>query len=213
MKWKIAQFLERRWWKRYLSSKDPALYLASKRKYWQSVLDRLNHQPSKNGVTLDAGCGPAGVFILLHDKEQMTALDPLLGRYEQDLAIFNFSDYPAVTFHEAALESAVLPAGMFTTIYCFNAINHVEDWELALDQLTTFAANGATMIISSDVHRRPWLKFIFRLFPGDLLHPQQHNRADYREALRKRGWQIEAEQQLRSELIFEYVVWKVRLNR
>ncbi|PHI21097.1 hypothetical protein CEQ90_04710 [Lewinellaceae bacterium SD302] len=209
MKWKIAQYLERRWWKHYLRQKDAAEYLTDKRQYWQRTLNQLGHSAKAGNASLDAGCGPAGIFILLHDQERVTALDPLLERYATDLDIFSFSGYPKVDFITSPLETASLPAAGFETIYCFNAINHVRDWELALDRLTEWAAPGATMLISSDVHRRPWLKRIFRLLPGDLLHPQQHDAEAYHNALVKRDWRIDEKVILREELIFNYVGWRV----
>lgn len=157
---------------------------------------------------LDAGCGPAGVFIHLHPLEKVVALDPLLDRYEAELAIFDRADYPSVDFLHQALETHI-SGGLFDAIYCFNAINHVADWNRALDVLTAAAAPGAKMILTSDVHRHRWLKPIFQLLPGDLLHPQQHGPEAYRSALTNRGWHIDQELTLKREAIFDYTAWIV----
>jgi hypothetical protein len=76
-----------------------------------------------------------------------------------------------------------------------------------MDNLTAMAAPGAKMLLSSDVHRHKWLLPLFRALPGDVLHPQQHAAADYREALEQRGWRIDQEVVLRETTIFNYVVW------
>lgn len=157
---------------------------------------------------LDAGCGPAGIFIALHEIEKVTALDPLLDRYETELAIFQRTDYPQVEFLHQPLEVNI-PGQAFNAIYCFNAINHVANWERALDVLTAAAAPGCKMILTSDVHRHAWLEPVFRALPGDLLHPQQHSAEDYRAALLARGWTIEREACLRREAIFDYTAWVV----
>ena len=160
---------------------------------------------------LDAGCGPAGIFIHLHNQEKVTALDPLLDRYEAELDVFSRDQYPRVNFVRQPLED-LLTAEPFPAIYCFNAINHVADWDRALDTLTAVAAPGCRMILTSDVHRHAWLYPIFRLLPGDVLHPQQHRPQAYRDALRKRGWRIEREVVLKCEAIFDYTAWVVEFR-
>lgn len=211
LRWRLAQRLESYWWRRYLRNKRPEDYLTDKVAYWQRSLVELGWTPEKGRSVLDAGCGPAGIFIALHETERVTALDPLLDRYEAELEIFDRADYPQVTFLHQPLEKAI-PGQPYEAIYCFNAINHVANWGLALDTLTAAAAPGCKMILTSDVHRHAWLKPIFRALPGDLLHPQQHNAEAYRVALLARGWIIEKETLLRREAIFDYVGWVVTLK-
>ncbi|CAH1000212.1 hypothetical protein LEM8419_01360 [Neolewinella maritima] len=205
LRWRTAQYLELRWWRWYLRGRSPATYLVDKQAYWQRLLDQLQFTIDPDAQVLDAGCGPAGVFTLLHDRQRVTALDPLLPRYVT-LPIFSFEAYPTVTFLPEPLEEARLHE-TFSTIYCFNAINHVSDWSQSLDTLTRLARPGTRLILSSDVHRHDWLLPIFRALPGDALHPQQHLAADYRNALSRRGWRIDREQELRRERIFSYRAW------
>ncbi|WP_116124489.1 class I SAM-dependent methyltransferase [Lewinella sp. IMCC34183] len=204
-RWRLAQFLELRWWRRYLRRRPPGEYLRDKRAYWQRVLDQLEWEVQPGVRTLDAGCGPAGIFILLHDRQRITALDPLLVQYEE-LPVFDRAHYPAVRFLPLPLEAAGR-LDPYDCIYCFNAINHVADWEQCLDRLTQLARPGTRMILSSDVHRFGALYHLFRAVPGDALHPQQHRPAAYREALRRRGWRIERETLLRTTPIFDYRAW------
>jgi len=207
LRWRTAQWLERRWWRSYLKGKSPEEYLVDKRAYWARTLAELDWQPVTGRRVIDAGCGPAGIFIHLHEKEKVTALDPLLDKYEADLPIFNRADYPAVDFLHQPLEASLSEKKTFKAIYCFNAINHVADWGLALDALTALAAPGAKMIMTSDVHRHGWLLPVFQALPGDALHPQQHDAKAYRAALEDRGWKIDREIVLRTESIFEYIAW------
>ena len=189
----------------FLKGSSPADYLSDKRAYWQRVITQLDWQIDEDARVLDAGCGPAGVFIHLADVQQVTAIDPLLDRYRR-LAIFDRSDYPRVDFGTTTLE-AFRTDRPFDAIYCFNAINHVRDWEGSLDGLTAAARPGTRLLLTSDVHRHRWLLPIFRLLPGDALHPQQHLAEDYRRALSARGWQIDTEHSLRTERIYEYHAW------
>jgi len=212
LRWRLAQYLERRWWQRYLRDKSPEEYLKEKKKYWTKTLDQLDWVPEPGRRVLDAGCGPAGVFVHLHDLEQVTALDPLLGSYEKDLAIFRRGDYPNVKFLEQPLENDFTDEAPFDAIYCFNAINHVADWDGAIDALTAHARPGTRMIMTSDVHRHKLLLPVFKALPGDALHPQQHGPDAYRFALTRRGWRIEWEEVLRRESIFDYTAWVVTFD-
>ena len=89
-------------------------------------------------------------------------------------------------------------------IYCFNAINHFEDWSVGLDVLTKWCREDGKLILSSDVHRWRWLHFLFKWLPGDILHPHQHTARQYRKALQERGWLIQTEVVLRRAFIFDY---------
>lgn len=207
LRWRVAQYLERRWWQRYLRGKSPEEYLTDKKAYWQRTLTELGWAPVPERKVLDAGCGPAGVYIYLAETEKVTALDPLLDNYEADLAIFRRADYPGVRFLAQPLEQAFDEGASFDAIYCFNAINHVSDWDAALDVLTAHARSGTRLLMTSDVHRSKLLLPIFKALPGDALHPQQHGPEAYRSALQQRGWRIEREEVLRREAIFEYTAW------
>ena len=64
IRWKIAQFTERLWWKNYLRGKSPEDYLRWKQNYWLNFLQACGiEQNLLHGQNvLDAGCGPAGIF-------------------------------------------------------------------------------------------------------------------------------------------------------
>ena len=102
-------------------------------------------------------------------------MDPLIGQYEQQLDHFRSADYPWVRFHSQKLEEFEI-CRPYTHLFCLNAINHVDDWTLALRHLREAAGPGTQLILGVDVHRYRWLKQLFRLLPGDLLHPHQHDR-------------------------------------
>jgi 2-polyprenyl-6-hydroxyphenyl methylase/3-demethylubiquinone-9 3-methyltransferase len=205
LRWRLAQWLERRWWRQYLHRRPAKDYLLRKQQYWQRVLATVDWQPQPGARALDAGCGPAGIFIALADSE-VWAVDPLLHAYAQDLPHFRPADYPWVQFRAGRIESG-FPEGPFDEIYCLNAINHVADWSGALDALTAASRPGTRLLLTSDVHRSGLLCRVFRALPGDALHPQQHRAAAYRRALQQRGWLIESETRLRRGRIFDYLAW------
>lgn len=202
LRWQIAQFFEMYWWRRYLSGKDKSAYLDWKKAYWQALLDRLDLRIPAGAAVLDAGCGPAGIFTVLSDN-RVDALDPLLDRYEQQLPHFHRSDYPSVRFFCEPLEQFV-PEKPYPFVFCLNAINHVADLPLCFDRLFACTQSGGTLLVSIDTHNHGWLKRIFRLIPGDILHPHQYDLEEYQDMLRSRGFWIEQTVLLKKEWIFSY---------
>ena len=66
------------------------------------------------------------------------------------------------------------------------------------------------MLLSIDVHRFAFFKFIFRLIPGDVLHPQQDGLTDYYRLLEQQGMVLEKSLIWKRGWIFHYVVIKAQ---
>lgn len=204
IRWKIAQFLEVKWWKRYLADKDPEAYLLWKKEYWTQLLHELNGlQLLKGQKILDAGCGPAGIFIAL-DEYSVTAIDPLLNQYQQ-LEHFQPQRYPFVHFENQAIEQLQFTSD-FDVVFCLNAINHVSDIHLAYDQISNAVKKGGFLVVSIDAHRSNVLKNIFKTLPGDVLHPHQYNLKEYEKFLTDRGFQLKQTLLKTPGNIFDYYV-------
>ena len=210
MKWKIAQGLEIKWWRRYLKDKDVGEYLAWKRDYWRGFLRQINIHIREfdNARVLDAGCGPAGIFILLEDAD-VTAIDPLLDRYNAEIDHFSLEKYPGIVFKNTTLE-AFHADEKFNYIFCLNALNHVSDIEKATANLMHHLAPGGQLILSIDCHKYNPLKHLFRLIPGDALHPHQMSLGDYKDLVVKCGGAVKEEVKLKGGRIFDY--WAVLVN-
>lgn len=208
IRWRIAQFLEVKWWKNYLSDKEPEAYLEWKKSYWLQLIEELNTLNISGGSTvLDAGCGPAGVFIAL-DHCQVKAVDPLLNAY-RELPHFQPEKYPNVRFETNAIES-LSAEEKFDVVFCLNAINHVSDIHLAYDRLSGSVKEGGYLIVSIDAHRSDLLKSIFKALPGDVLHPHQYNLKEYEDFLTNRGFTIEQTLLKTPGRIFDYYVQVAR---
>lgn len=204
LRWKIAQLAEIRWWQNYLSKRDASEYLSWKKNYWQTFLERIGITPLPEQRVLDIGCGPAGIFIQL-TSQQVTAVDPLLSQYASKLDHFDVADYQHVTFCTQALEvyQADTP---FPLVFCINAINHVSDLPLAWDRLVESTAVGGTLVVSIDAHNYRFLKHLFRLLPGDILHPHQYDLSEYCAMLSARNCNITRTIRYKKEGIFDYWV-------
>jgi SAM-dependent methyltransferase len=202
LRWRLAQFFEIRWWRRYLAPQHPEAYLEWKKAYWRRLLDRHGLWPPAGAAVLDAGCGPAGIFTVL-DGCAVDAVDPLLDRYAATLPHFRPGAYPGVRFFTAMLETFE-PGRKYDTVFCLNAINHVADLPAALRRLAALLDPGGRLVLAVDVHRHPFLKRAFRLLPADVLHPHQHTMDDYRAMLEAAGLAPGQDALIRSGKIFEY---------
>lgn len=205
IRWQIAQWFELRWWKNYLRGKDKQQYLAWKKSYWLDVLAQVNDVVSiqPQHTIADLGCGPAGIFIALPNNK-VTAVDPLLNEYKEKLPFFDINDYPNTTFINSALEEYA--ATKHDVVFCMNCINHVHDMEKAMDVVVSTMKQGGTLLLSIDAHNYELFKHLFRLIPGDILHPHQYDLEEYESFLQKRGLRIIKTKLLKKEFTFSHYV-------
>ncbi|MEJ5993003.1 methyltransferase domain-containing protein [Pedobacter sp. Du54] len=206
LRWRTAQFFESLWWKNYLAKKDVAEYLRLKIIYWNKVLESISSSVklNQNDNILDAGCGPAGIFIALKDHN-VTAFDPLLDTYHQTLQHFKFEMYPDVKFKTDTLES-FKSADEFDVVFCMNAINHVSELDKAFLTLHKFAKTGGKIIVSIDAHNRQFFKHVFRLQPADILHPHQYDLAEYKEMLTSLNCEIILTSLVKEGFLFNHYI-------
>ncbi len=211
-RWQTAQYAERKWWQNYLKHKNVQDYLVWKKKYWQNLIDicskHMKVEPSMK--ILDAGCGPAGMFMLF-DQQDTVAFDPLIEAYEKDLPHFNKNMYPLVRFVQAGLENFALNE-KFDVLFCMNAINHVHDINLSFDNLINHAQKDSWLVVTIDAHNHTFFKSLFRLVPGDILHPHQYDLKEYQDMLTSRNCTLIATEHLKHEFFFDHYMLIARKN-
>lgn len=211
IRWWVSQWAERKWWNHYLKSKTPEDYLRWKKEYWQRFLSKCAIQIDVKARIYDAGCGPAGIYTILKNST-IVAVDPLLDSYTK-LAHFDKSSYPGVEFICTRIED-YLSKVPFDVIICINAINHVEDIAKSLKMLNYNLNKDAFMVMSTDVHRNPYLKKLFQLIPGDILHPHQYDLADYEKMLKENNFVVDRKIVLKTGTIFDYYAFIVsKINK
>jgi 2-polyprenyl-3-methyl-5-hydroxy-6-metoxy-1,4-benzoquinol methylase len=205
IKWEIAQYLEIRWWNRYLKNKTANDYLKWKKDYWKGFLQQiqLGNELLENKNILDAGCGPTGIFCLLDSLGcSITAIDPLFGKY-RDLQHFRPGKYQNTRFLKVGLEE-FRDEGGFDLIFCLNVINHVRSLDKAIGNLYKLLKPGGQLIISMDVHRFLLFKKILQLLPLDIMHPHQFGLREYRCMLEDAGFNILQNIGIKKSRIFNY---------
>lgn len=205
-KWSLAQKAEINWWKRYLRHKDKDTYLSWKTGYWKDLLEVISSEcPLEPGLeVLDAGCGPAGIFIALGDCK-VDAVDPLLDNYAKSLSQFEPEDYPYVRFFNSALER-YSPDKLYDIVFCMNAINHVSDIGLSYDLLVSWVKPGGKLVVTIDAHNHRFFRQLFRMIPGDILHPHQYDIDEYGSFLTDRNCRITQTTCLKKEFFFDHYV-------
>ncbi|CAN5518647.1 hypothetical protein BH09BAC6_BH09BAC6_14590 [soil metagenome] len=206
LRWRVAQAFEARWWKNYLSHKDVTAYLIWKKGYWKGVLDRIGKslamQPGQQ--ILDAGCGPAGIFINLPGYK-VTAVDPLLDTYHHTLPHFKKEMYPDVEFCTETLEK-YSSDHLFDVVFCMNAINHVAQLDEAFQTLYRYTKPGGRIVVSIDAHNYQVFKHIFRAQPADILHPHQYDLHEYESMLTSMGCTIVQTELIKKEFFFNHYI-------
>lgn len=202
LRWKLAQYFEKRWWKNYLQNKSATDYRKWKMEYWNKLLSTGNIVISNDSKVLDAGCGPAGVFMVL-ENQFVSAIDPLLNDYEKQLHHFKKAEFKNVEFIPTPIEN-FKRENFYDYIFCMNAINHVQNYELALNSLIDSLKPGGLFIMTIDAHNHSFFKHLFRTIPGDILHPYQYDFKEYKSHLIKRGVVIVKEVLLKHEFFFNH---------
>lgn len=205
-KWKLAQFLEVRWWKNYQRSLNSE-YLGSKKEYWEKILSSCDMEKPENQNVLDVGCGPSGIFTIL-ENNQVDCVDPLIEKYEESIHFFSTKNYPNKSFSCIAFEDFKLPKE-YDFVFCLNAINHFRDISVSVEKLYQSLKVGGELLVGIDGHRHGFLKRIFRTIHMDLLHPVQMSLEEYEELFRKQGFETLKTVEYTSGNIFNYYLLKL----
>ncbi len=206
LRWKVAQWFELLWWKRYLGNKNKSEYLEWKMSYWRKLLSEVfgkSDLPTDKSI-IDLGCGPSGVYMVF-PNHHVVAVDPLLEKYESDLSLFGQTDYPNVVFKGSTIES-YSDNTKYDYVFCLNAINHVADIEVAYKKMSSLLAESGLLVFSIDAHNYSFFKKIFRAVPGDILHPHQYDLVEYKQMLGAVGLKVQKIVKLKHEFFFDHYV-------
>ena len=76
----------------------------------------------------------------------------------------------------------------------------------AYDRLVNAAKDSAYIVVSIDAHNHSFFKFLFRLIPGDILHPHQYDLEEYIDFMTHRGCNICKEIMVKKEFFFSHYV-------
>jgi SAM-dependent methyltransferase len=102
--------------------------------------------------------------------------------------------------------------GTFDLIGAFDIVEHVDDDDEALSELSRVAAPGATLLLSVPLHASRWTPF------DDLVgHGRRYRPDELLTKLARRGWSVEQSavygMQPRSSLLVDFTVWTFEHHR
>jgi len=99
---------------------------------------------------LDVGCGPRGSLEWATMAAERVGVDPLVDRY-QDLGI----DRHEMRYVAARAEALPLPSERFEVVAVLNALDHVDDVDNSIREITRVAATGATLLLMVETGHEP----------------------------------------------------------
>jgi SAM-dependent methyltransferase len=99
---------------------------------------------------LDVGCGPYPLSIAFNDC-RIVGLDPLILRYEAaGFPLYEFTD--RVTFVQGFAEEMPFPSGSFDAVISVNAIDHVDDFARAAQEISRVLKKGGALRMQVHYH-------------------------------------------------------------
>jgi ubiquinone/menaquinone biosynthesis C-methylase UbiE len=99
---------------------------------------------------LDAGCGPRGSLEWADHAAERVGLDPLANEYKR-----LHSREHAMTYVDAGMESIPFPDAHFDVVSTFNSLDHVDDLDAAVAEITRIAKPGGLLLLLTDVNHAP----------------------------------------------------------
>ena len=101
---------------------------------------------------LDVGCGPRGSLEWADMALERIGLDPLVGSYRK-LGIGRH----AMTYVESGAEEMPFPAGHFDVVSSLNSLDHVDDLDRAIAEITRVTRSGGALLLLTEVgHAATW---------------------------------------------------------
>jgi SAM-dependent methyltransferase len=99
---------------------------------------------------LDIGCGPRGSLEWATGASERVGVDPLVSDY-RDLGI----DGHAMTYVQAPAEAMPFPDGHFDIVAAFNALDHVDDVDAAIAEMTRVTRAGGIGLLIVEIGHEP----------------------------------------------------------
>ncbi|HSS05095.1 MAG TPA: class I SAM-dependent methyltransferase [Solirubrobacterales bacterium] len=110
----------------------------------------LSRSDYENKRVLDIGCGPRGSLEWAEGALERVGLDPLVGQYRK-LGI----DSHGMKYVEAGAEQIPFPDEHFDVVAAFNALDHVDDADAAVHEISRITKSGGIGLVIVEVNHRP----------------------------------------------------------
>jgi SAM-dependent methyltransferase len=135
---------ELRWWRERANSEEGL----SGEHYERVFTTHFELRPSdfSRKRVLDVGCGPRGSLEWAAMATERVGLDPLANQY-RELGI----DRHSMSYVSAPAEAMPFDSDSFDVIASLNSLDHVDDVDRTISEITRVAAPGATLLLMVEV--------------------------------------------------------------
>jgi SAM-dependent methyltransferase len=99
---------------------------------------------------IDVGCGPRGSLEWASEAAQRVGVDPLVPEYHE----LGIATHQMSYIHSGA-EAIPVPDASFDIVSVLNALDHVDDVDTTIRELTRIAAPGATLLLLVETCHEP----------------------------------------------------------
>ena len=99
---------------------------------------------------LDVGCGPRGSLEWADRAAERVGLDPLADEYKR-----LHSSQHSMAYVAAGMEAIPFPDAHFDVVSSFNSLDHVDDLDAAIAELTRVTKPGGLLLLLTDVGHEP----------------------------------------------------------
>lgn len=99
---------------------------------------------------LDIGCGPRGSLEWATMASERVGIDPLAKQYERLNGGLHSMSYVV-----ARSEEIPFPEGHFDVISSFNSLDHVDDLDATIREITRVTTRGGTFLLMANVNHSP----------------------------------------------------------
>jgi SAM-dependent methyltransferase len=144
---RLARRAELSFWRRRMDA------IGDGRREWTyTELFGLDHDWYRGKRVLDIGCGPRGSLDWATQATARVGLDPLAEEY---LALG--ADAEAMDYVEGVAEAMPFQDASFDVVGSFNSLDHVEDVDRAVAEISRVLRPGGDFLLATDVAHRPRL--------------------------------------------------------
>ena len=172
----FKEFFELGYWKTVkLFSKS--LTKNSHYKYFYTDNFSIPEEFYNNKIILDIGCGPRGSLEWADTAKERIGMDPLAEQYLKMGAKEH-----KMSYIKAYVENIPFPENYFDVICSFNSLDHVENMELACQEIKRTLKHNGLFLLLVDIHKMPTLtepqtmnwNFVREYFPEFEILEEKH---------------------------------------
>lgn len=158
----VKYVVERAFWRKTLKASDGAFYNGHMERAFTEAFG-LDAAFFDGKRMLDIGCGPIGTLEWADGAVERVGADPLADTY-----VKMTKGRHKMKYVRAAAENLPFGDGAFDVVSMFNALDHVEDVDIAIREAVRVLAPGGTFLLIVELNHEPTVTEPHRIDDGVL---------------------------------------------